>query len=64
MRDLIVRNMNSIFLLVPVTEAGRDWISNHIPDDALTWGKAIVVEHRYIGDIVEGAIADGLTVGR
>ena len=63
MNYLIVRNEGSIFLLVAVTTAGEEWIAEHIPEDAMTYGKAIVVEHRYIADIVDGAIADGLAVG-
>ena len=62
MRDLIVHNEGSIFLLTAVTPAGEEWIAEHIPSDAMTFGKAIVVEHRYIANIVDGAIADGLTV--
>jgi len=63
MRDLLVRDEGSIFLLVPVTPAGQEWVDEHIPADAQTFGKAIVVEHRYIADIVNGALADGLEVG-
>lgn len=62
MRDLIVRNEGSIFLLTAITKAGENWIAEHIPADATTFGKAIVVEHRYIADIVNGAQADGLIV--
>jgi len=61
--DLKVENHGSIFLLVPMSEAGDDWIDEHIPEDAMRWGaSSVVVEHRYIADIVDGAIADGLTV--
>ena len=60
--DLIVRNEGSIFLLCPVTPAGSDWIEENIGADAQTWGTAIVVEHRYIGNIVDGAVRDGLEV--
>lgn len=63
MTDLTVDNHGSIFILTPVSDAGREWIGEHIPDDAMTWGpEGIVVEHRYIGDIVAGAQADGLEV--
>lgn len=62
MSDLIVNNHGSIFLLSPVTEAGEAWIDEHIPQDAMTWGGAVVVEHRYIEAIVAGALADGLEV--
>jgi hypothetical protein len=34
-------------------------MADHIPDNATTWGPdGIVVEHRYIADIVRGALAD------
>jgi hypothetical protein len=63
MNDLLVRNEGSLFLLAPITPAGRAWIDDNIPDDAQTWGDTIVVEPRYIQTIVTGAIADGLNVG-
>lgn len=61
--DLTVRNEGTIFLLNPVSDAGREWVVEHIPEDAQRWGGAVVVEHRYISDIVRGAQADGLLVG-
>lgn len=60
--DLTVQNEGSIFLLRGVSNSGEDWIAENIPDDATTWGDAIVVEHRYIQDIIDGARAAGLTV--
>ena len=60
--DIKVQNEGSIYLLSSLTPAGEDWIEEHIPEDAMTWGGAIVVEHRYIEAIVVGAIADGLEV--
>jgi hypothetical protein len=62
MADLEVRNEGSIFLLWPRTDLGREWLAEHIPDDATTFGAAVVVEHRYIAAIVEGATGDGLEV--
>lgn len=62
MMDFIVENHGSIFLLRPLSEAAREWATKHIPEDAQNWGDAVVVEHRYIGDIVAGIQADGLTV--
>jgi hypothetical protein len=38
--------------------AGEEWVSEHIPEDAMRWGAdSVVVEHRFIGDIVRGAVA-------
>lgn len=62
MPDLEVQNEGSIFLLRPVSDLGWEWVNEHIADDAMTFGNAIVVEHRYIGSIVDGAVADGLNV--
>lgn len=62
MADLSIQNEGSIFLLRPLTDAGREWIADHIPGDAMTFGGSIVVEHRYIGEIAMGAVNDGLEV--
>jgi hypothetical protein len=34
----------------------------HLPEGQLTFAATVVVEHRYIADIVRAAIADGLVV--
>jgi hypothetical protein len=60
--DFTLLDEFTIFLLTPVSEAARDWVAEFLPSDATTFGRATVVEHRYIGDIVEGIINDGLTV--
>jgi hypothetical protein len=60
--DFEVQDHGSIFLLRPITDVAHDWIEQHLPDHALRWCDAIVVEHRYIGPIVGGAIGDGLVV--
>ena len=44
-----------------VEAAAEDWIREHIPADAQYFGSAIVVEHRFIQDILEGIVHDGLT---
>jgi len=63
MADLIVQNEGSIFILRAVTDNGKQWVADHIPADAQTWGTdGVVVEHRYIGDIVQGAANDGLEI--
>jgi hypothetical protein len=60
--DLRVANHGSIFLLTPESKSGQQWVDQYLPDDAMMIGGSYVVEHRYIGDIVEGARQDGLTV--
>jgi hypothetical protein len=60
--DFFVQNEGSLFLLRPLTDAAREWIGEYIPEGAQTWGDAIVIEHRYIADVVAGAQRDGLVV--
>jgi len=62
MVDISVENHGSLYLLHPTTRRGQRWVDEHISDDRQEWAGAIVVEHRYIGDIVRGALADGLRV--
>lgn len=62
MADLSIQNEGSIFLLRGLTDAGKAWIAENIPSDAQTFGDAVVVEHRFIGDIAQGAVCDGLEV--
>lgn len=60
--DITVQNEGGIFLLFPDSPAGTEWLNEHVDPEAMHFGRAVVVEHRYINDIVEGAIADGLEV--
>jgi hypothetical protein len=38
------------------------WVDDKVSSDRQEWAGAVVVEHRYITDIVRGAVADGLRV--
>ncbi len=62
MADLYVEREGSLFLVHPMSETGEGWLLDHFADDAVRCGAAIVVEHRYIVGIVQGAINDGLEV--
>jgi hypothetical protein len=52
MADLLVHGHGSIYLLRPTSPRGRRWIDARITSDQTEWAGAIVVEHRYIGEIV------------
>ena len=60
--DLLVHGGGSVYLLRPVSQVGEAWIEEHLPADATWFGGAVVVEHRYIHNIVIGAVTDGLGV--
>jgi hypothetical protein len=61
--DIQFSNHGSIWLVRPLTDAGRDWIDDHVDPEAQWFGGALVVEPCYVGDIVEGMTSDGLEVG-
>jgi len=46
--DFTVINLCSIFLLEPRTDTALPWVEDRLPEDALTFGTAVVVDHRYI----------------
>ena len=60
--DLLISGGATVFLLFATSPAGEEWIEEHIPDDAQWFTDGVAVEHRYIRDIVAGAISDGLQV--
>jgi len=60
--DFTVSNHGSIYLLELRTDAAVAWAEEHLPEDAYTFGRAVVVAHRYVRDIVAGATSDGLVV--
>jgi hypothetical protein len=62
MADFTVRDEETIMLLFPESEAAREWVEEHLPDDCLTWAGAVVIEHRYVPDILAGIVTDGLTI--
>ena len=63
MADFTLSGGGTVYILTPLTEAARQWVAEHIPDDAMRWGAdGVAIEHRYVDAIVTGIIADGLEV--
>ena len=61
--DFTVQYAGSIFILHIQTKAAKQWVADNLHDKLLTWGKdGVVVDSRYIGDIVLGIESDGLVV--
>ena len=65
MPDITIRDHGSILLLVARTEAAEHWLVEHT-SGTWTWrvgnDPALVVEPRYVADIVAGARGAGLEV--
>lgn len=54
----------SVWVLWGESDAGLAWLTENC-EDAMPWGgRGIACESRHLGDIVEGARGDGLTVAR
>ncbi len=62
MIDFTYANHGSIVTLTPLTPRANEWVAEHLPDDAQTFGPSIVIEPRYFDDIAEGILADGLSL--
>ena len=60
--DVIVTNHFTIFTFDLLTQRARDWVEEHVQDDAQFFGGALVVEHRYAQNLAAGMQADGLEV--
>ena len=65
MSDISVRGVgSSIITIEPLTDLAREWIDEHIgPDNGYQpYYPKIVVEPRYLDDILEGMVNDGLEI--
>ena len=60
MSDVELINYGSIMLVHPMTDTGREWLTDNT--DGTWFGSSLCVEPRYLPDLVEGMQADGLTV--
>ncbi len=60
--DTAVEKHGSLFLLQPLNESASDWLHEHVAEDAQWFVSALVVEPRYVVDIVAGAREAGLEV--
>jgi hypothetical protein len=60
--DFTVRNEGSIFLLTPHTDAASEWLRSHVTGGAQWFGSSLVVEHRYLADLVRGIQSEGFSI--
>jgi len=59
--DFLVQNEGSVAILYPQNDEAQQWVDDHLPLDAPRWGgNGVVIEHRYLGDILFGIHNDGL----
>jgi hypothetical protein len=56
--DFKLENHGFLFLLPPLSSAAKEWMQPHSPEIHF-WGDTIVIESRYVTEIVDGVICDG-----
>lgn len=56
--DILVENHGTLYLLRPVSSTADEWLRD--VTDGTWFGGALVVEPRYVRDIVDGAVGSGL----
>ncbi len=64
--DFTIQDGGSVIILHPCNDAARSFIDDHLYDDDDTpqwWGGGVVIEPRYLGDILEGIAECDLTIG-
>jgi hypothetical protein len=64
--DIVIENHGSIFLLRPISKSGREWLDQNIGDQNgfQPYWPTVVVEPRYIADVVNGIRGDNLEVSQ
>lgn len=58
--DVIVRGGGTVYVLFPQSHEAKVWFREHLPEDAMRFAGGTCVEHRYVQDILDGLIGDGL----
>jgi hypothetical protein len=57
--DVLARDEGTIWLLTPVSDAGRTRLREHVEAEATWLGDALVVEHRYAWPLIEALSREG-----
>ncbi len=62
--DFTCSGYGSLYLLRPLNDNARVWIDTHIDPEHQTFGDSVVIEHRYVWNILLALQDDGLAVFR
>jgi hypothetical protein len=60
--DVLIANEGTLFLFSPLSRAAREWIDEHVQDDAQWFGSALIVEHRYAPGLARGLTDAGFVL--
>lgn len=59
--DFTISFQGTISILYPKSTAAVEWIDEHVPTYT-AWCGGVVIDHRYVGDIVNGIHDAGLVI--
>jgi hypothetical protein len=59
--DFQIQNEGTIYLFRPLTAAAAAHLEENVQEDAQWFGAALVVEHRYAGDLAAQLSEEGFT---
>ena len=62
--DVEITGAGTVYAVHPLTEAAQRWLEVNIGADAVYLHGALMVEWRYLEEIIDGMLDDGLEVGR
>jgi hypothetical protein len=64
--DIVIENHGNIFLLCPTSRSGREWIEENFghQNEFQPYWPTVVVEPRYVADIVNGVQTNNLGVSQ
>jgi hypothetical protein len=60
--EVIAENCGSLFLVRLLTGAAQKWISENVSGETTWFGRALVVEHRYIENLLVGMQEAGFRI--
>ncbi len=61
--DIRVEDHGTVALVIPMTDAGRKWITDNVETESWQWlGGALAVEPRCVDSLAAGMSGDGLAV--
>lgn len=61
--DVLVSDHGSVVTVAPLTGDARTWVAQNVELEAWAWmGGAFAVEPRYLDNLIDGMVGDGLTV--
>lgn len=61
MADFQLVDHGSIVILTPRSDSAHDWVDAHIDSERAEWCGGVVIEPRYVGNILAGINSDGLS---